>query len=330
MKKSAVPLTIRLFGAPEIESHGRPLDLKNQKARALLFYLATTRLPHTRSHLATLLWSEFPSVNARRSLRVTLFQLRQSLNAAELGQTIIAEDDLLRLQLADNACDVINFLRLIDNGGEPDLTQAVALYRGPLLAGFDLPDTPLFDDWLMLEREKLALAYAGALKRLADGAESQGNWGKAIDYLRSIVQTDPLVEEAQKQLIHLYLKTGAISQGLRQYHQFEGELQGKLGLKPSPETRGLFQERLRLQQAPSSDEPVSGPGSRGRAQPALPVVGRHPMAAELGTVYAAIQPFARDTRLVRYLRLGQSRVQFTWECWGACSTGLSNTEPCGL
>ena len=31
--------------------------MNNQKARALLFYLAVTGQPHTRSHLATLLWS---------------------------------------------------------------------------------------------------------------------------------------------------------------------------------------------------------------------------------------------------------------------------------
>ena len=66
--KTAAPLTIRLLGAPEIEIQGEPLDLKNQKARALLFYLAVTGQPHTRSHLATLLWSEFPTDNARRSL----------------------------------------------------------------------------------------------------------------------------------------------------------------------------------------------------------------------------------------------------------------------
>src|SRR5262245_32990128 len=135
----AAPVTIRLFGEPAVEAHGASLALSNQKARALLFYLAVTGQPHSRTHLATLLWSESPNDNARRSLRATLFQLRRALQAANLGQAIAAEGDLLRLELADTVCDVADFRRLVAEGSEPALIQAVALYRGPLLEGFSLP-----------------------------------------------------------------------------------------------------------------------------------------------------------------------------------------------
>src|ERR1041385_7089822 len=106
MTTTSAPVTIRLFGEPEVEARGDPLALNNQKARALLFYLAVTGQAHTRNHLATLLWSESPTDNARRSLRATLFQLRRALQAANLSQAIVGEGDLLRLQLADHACDV--------------------------------------------------------------------------------------------------------------------------------------------------------------------------------------------------------------------------------
>lgn len=281
MTKTAAPLSIRLFGAPEIKVNGVPLALKNQKARALLFYLAATGQPHTRNHLATLLWSEFPADNARRSLRATLFQLRRAFESVGLNQAITGEDGLVRLHLADNACDVTNFRRLVAEKSEPALAQAIALYRGPLLEGFTLPDTPLFDEWLRLEDEKLTQAYLHTLKHLAGEADAQGNCDQALEYLRRVVQTDPLAEEAQQQLIGLYIKVGAITQALRQYQLLEDELQNKLGLIPSPETRALFQEGLRIQQASSPIKTSSRPALAQRTQPALPFVGREALLTRL-------------------------------------------------
>src|SRR5262245_13189863 len=138
MTTTATLITIRLLGSPEIEAQGKPLILKNQKARALLFYLAVTGQCHSRGHLATLLWSEVPAENARRSLRATLFQLRRTLAAAAFDQTLGEEGDALRLHLAENSCDVSHFDRLVAEGSEPALVQAVVLYRGPLLEGFTL------------------------------------------------------------------------------------------------------------------------------------------------------------------------------------------------
>jgi DNA-binding SARP family transcriptional activator len=281
MTTTSAPVTIRLFGEPEVVARGDPLVLNNQKARALLFYLAATGQPHTRSHLATLLWSESPTDNARRSLRATLFQLRGALQAADLGQAIASAGDLLHLQLADHTCDVTDFRRLVAEGSELALIEAVALYRGPLLAGFSLPNTPLFDEWLRLEDQKLTQAYLSALQRLAGAAETQQNWEQARGYLQRLVQADPLAEEAQQQLIGLYLKTGAISQALRQYHQFEAELQEKLGLAPAPETRALFHEALRLHQTPSPATMPAQPALSARTAPALPFVGRDSLVATL-------------------------------------------------
>ncbi len=272
---------MRLLGEPQVEAHGDSLALHSQKARALLFYLAVTGQPHTRNHLAMLLWSESPTNNARRSLRATLFQLRRALQAANLSQALAGEGDVLRLELTDHACDVIVFRRLVAEGSEPALIQAVALYRGPLLEGFSLSNTPLFDEWLGLEDEKLTQAYLGALRRLADAAGAQRKWDQARGYLQRLVQTDPLAEQAQQQLIGLYITTGATSQALRQYHQFEAELQEAFGLAPAPETRALFQEALRLHQTPSPAKQASAPGMNRPMQPDLPFVGRDGLLARL-------------------------------------------------
>ena len=51
-------LSLFLFGPPRLELDSAPVELRRRKALALLAYLATTRQPHSRDALATLLWPE--------------------------------------------------------------------------------------------------------------------------------------------------------------------------------------------------------------------------------------------------------------------------------
>ena len=52
-------LTIRLFGSPELELSGRPVETDRRKAVALLAYLAVTGIPQSRDALAALFWPDF-------------------------------------------------------------------------------------------------------------------------------------------------------------------------------------------------------------------------------------------------------------------------------
>src|SRR5689334_10315220 len=70
-------LTIRLFGAPQIELDGTAVALGYRKALALLAYLAVTRQSHTRDTLAALFWPE--SSAARTYLRNNLWVIRKAL-----------------------------------------------------------------------------------------------------------------------------------------------------------------------------------------------------------------------------------------------------------
>ncbi|MGH2494466.1 MAG: BTAD domain-containing putative transcriptional regulator, partial [Ktedonobacteraceae bacterium] len=237
-----IQLTIRLLGAPEALCAGTPLLLHDQKARALLYYLAATGQPRSRDYLASLLWSESLESNARHSLRSSLYHMRQALQARGADDVLSGEGDTICLKLADDACDVAHFRRLLERGSAdavdsvPHLDQAIALYRGPLLQGFSVSDAPLFEEWVRAEESALRQGYLDALQRLIALAERNGAWDEAIVYAQRIVQADPLSEQMQQRLIQLYLRSGAIGQALRQYRQFEATLQQELGLTPSPET----------------------------------------------------------------------------------------------
>jgi hypothetical protein len=97
MSSSAPRLTHRLLGAPDVQVAGLPLALNNQKARALLYYLAATGRPRTRDHLAALLWSEFSDYGvthhvARSSHKVTL-------NDPKITPKLVIYDPQLTLDL---------------------------------------------------------------------------------------------------------------------------------------------------------------------------------------------------------------------------------------
>jgi DNA-binding SARP family transcriptional activator len=60
-----------------------------------------------------------------------------------------------------------------------------------------------------------------------------------------MVQIDPLAEEAQQSLMRLYLRQDEVGLALRQYRQFENQLQQELGIRPTPETKALYDDILR-------------------------------------------------------------------------------------
>ena len=89
-----------------------------------------------------------------------------------------------------------------------------------------------------------------------------------------------MAEDAQRQLMRLYLRAGTIGLALRQYRQLEALLRQELGLTPSPETQVLFQEILR-QQGGATPRVETSPRQPARKPPTLPFVGRENMLTRL-------------------------------------------------
>ncbi len=276
-------LRILLLGAPEIQSAGNRLSLSDQKALALLYYLAATGRAHTRNHLATLLWSELPDSNARHSLRSCLYHLHGALRAIGADARLAVDTQRVSFHLDDHECDVVQFRSLIAENTEQTLDEAITLHRGPFLSGFDLANAPVFEDWLRDEANGLHQAYLTALDRAATWAEDRQDWAKAATCIQRIVQIDPLDERGQLRLIQLYLRAGAIGQAIRQYQQFEAELERELHITPSSELQELIHQALLAR-----DRTVSVEGKRSdhisrhrEAESSLPFVGRDEILARL-------------------------------------------------
>src|SRR5215475_12919156 len=156
---------LTLLGAFEARVAGRVVDLPGQKDRALLAILALSPgVVHSRDKLASLLWGERADQQARDSLKHGLTKLRQCLQPVTPAP-IVADRQSVRLDATGVTIDVATFERLLGGGAPEALEQATALYRGDLLDGIGLRD-PAFEDWLLVERQRLRLRAEEALTTL--------------------------------------------------------------------------------------------------------------------------------------------------------------------
>ncbi len=284
-------LYIHLLGTPEIQVNGAQLQLGDQKAQALLFYLAATGQPQTRDHLASLLWSGSSESNARHSLRSSLYHLRHTLLACGLAGILVVNHQSVALRLLQQS-DIARFRRLIAADTEKTLAEAVALYQGTLLEGFTLNDTPVFEDWVRSEAIALSEMYLSALDRLANQATARQAWSDAIRYVQRIIQLDPFDEAEQQRLIRLYLRSGAIGRALRQFRQFARDLERELGITPSRETQDLVHQALvqrhdetpAVQSHPTDARQIPSASRQEMSVSSLPFIGRNETLAHLLTI----------------------------------------------
>jgi predicted ATPase/DNA-binding SARP family transcriptional activator len=245
-------LRLLLFGTPRIEHDGQIVPLRRTKALALLAYVAMSGRPQDRELLLALLWPEFDAASARNNLRREL-----SLLKAALHEEILIAD---RLQVrwntqADCWLDVAAFqaqLAVVKQHGHASnalcaacaaaLTTAAELYTDDFLAGFNLPDSPAFDEWQFFVREQLRQQLATALQSLVSWQRESGAYGAALEHARRWLQLDGLHEAAQREVMRLYAWSGQHAAALRQYQECVRLLDAELGAEPEPETTALYEQ----------------------------------------------------------------------------------------
>jgi DNA-binding SARP family transcriptional activator/tetratricopeptide (TPR) repeat protein len=329
-------LQLALLGGIQVRlDAGRPIDLPS-RSQALLAYLALQPgVAHPREKLATLLWADAPASRARHSLRQTLLSMRQLFARGDVpglrdhGGTLTLEPDAIDV-------DAHTFERLVSEGTPESLGRAAAHYRGELLEGLTVQSPP-FEEWLMVERERLRELALDVLARLLAHHERTGAVEAAVQSAIQLLGIDPGQEPVHRLLMRLYVRQDRRSAALRQYQLCAASLQRELGVEPEPVTKQLYQDilqgRLLPEEAPShpaAPRPRAHATSRlGLSPDALvadvPLVGRR---SELVTMEAAW----RDARAGRGRVLailgeggaGKSRllVELARAAWGSKGTVL--------
>ncbi|HET9134449.1 MAG TPA: AAA family ATPase [Gemmatimonadales bacterium] len=157
-------LHFQLFGPPALvrrtEAGQDEIVLGPGKPLLILAYLAAHPGGASRETLATLGWGEQDDQRARGSLRQAIYRLRSLLGPDALDAT----DEHVTLRV-EATSDRQQFLDAIAAG---DDAAAIALYRGPFLAGVPSSDVDGLGQWDTRERQRLAALWRDAALREAD------------------------------------------------------------------------------------------------------------------------------------------------------------------
>ena len=267
-------LRLGLLGPPRVEVDGAPIQVDTRKAIALLAYLAMRRERHGRDQLATLLWAERDVEHARGALRRTLSALNRALGGSP-GWLVA---DRASIGLDDRALDLDvsrfhDLLAACRGHGHPadrvceacvrPLTEAVALHRGDFMESFAVRDAAGFEDWQLLEAERLRRQLAGALDRLVLGLAGGGAWEPAVEAARRRLGLDRLHEPAHRQLMRVYAWSGQRPAALRQYRDCVRALDQELGVPPLEETTALYRAIAQGRPPPVPEVAPAAAGSPG-------------------------------------------------------------------
>jgi TolB-like protein/DNA-binding SARP family transcriptional activator len=210
--------------------------LAQPRRAALLCYLALA-LPrgfHRRDTLFALFWPEEDAEQARHALRQSVYFLRRALGP----KTIVSRgDEELALAPEQVTCDVWAFDAAVDDRRPAD---ALALYRGELLAGFHISAAPDFEHWLDQERSRLRQRAGEAGWGLAAARERNGDASGAVEAARRAADLAPTDETALRRLVLLLERLGDRAAAVRAYDAFAWRLEGEYELEPSAETQTLM------------------------------------------------------------------------------------------
>src|SRR5918997_1294697 len=213
-------IIVRLLGSFDVTIDGEPVTtFEYAKVRALLAYLAVeSQRPVPRAELATLLWPDQPERAARANLSQALTTLRNALGEKAAHQPVLLSDALsVRLNPESPVeMDVSQFFALLGaSDAHPHhnwrtcmpcaqrLQQAIEVYRGHFLADVAVADSPVFEEWVTLQREHLLQRALSALERLVERAQWRGAYSEALTYARRLVALEPLLEVHHRSCMRL-------------------------------------------------------------------------------------------------------------------------------
>lgn len=236
---AAMRLSVSLVGRPAISFDGHPIELRTQKANAVLSYLALTETKHeSRERLVGLFWSRSDEEKARASLRQVVRELRSAFEDA--GYNGFSTDRLsIGLDAGKVEVDIESIVRLAESGSVHPLLLNTPRLGERILEGMDDLD-PSFRIWVLAKRQTILDRLMRSLNAglvepsIAAGAKDQ--------IAAAIANIDPTHEEARCHLMRMHAEQGDVAGALRIYKGLWNLLDRDYGMEPSPATEALVAE----------------------------------------------------------------------------------------
>jgi DNA-binding SARP family transcriptional activator/tetratricopeptide (TPR) repeat protein len=250
-------LRVELLGPLRVWLDGEPVELPAGRLPALLAVLAISPGQTVSvDRLATAVWGEELSVDARANLQTNVRRLRRLLGAG----LVATRAGGYALQVEPDRVDAVRFVRLLDQAAAaPDraterdrLVEALALWRGTPFDG-------VRSDWLeRTQATRLEERYLAGLERRIDLDLADAPPAGLAAELGELTGRHPLRESLWARLLVTLARSGRPAEALERYQAIRVRLAEELGADPGPELQRVHADLL-----------------AGRA-PALPGEAAHP------------------------------------------------------
>lgn len=258
-----LPLNVQLFGKFCVRRDKQTVSgLDACKLQELFSYILIFRdSPHSREGLASLIWGDCSTVQSKKYLRQTLWQLQTTLGSRdddsnEAGALTVDSDWVSFNTDSETTVDVQSFEKtffaLREIRGQnftaiqaQNLDQAIQLYQGDLLEGW-------YQDWCLCERERLQSNYLLMLDKMMNYCEAQEKFETGLSYGLRVLRYDRARESTHRRLMRLHYLSGNRTAALRQYDHCVTALNEELGVRPSNRTRTIY-EKMRADEFRTSE-----------------------------------------------------------------------------
>ena len=233
----------------------------------LVAHLCLSHRP-TRTATAGQLWPDVPEDHAHGSLRSALWRLNKAApGVIEVSGSALRLAGGVRVdvwELDDWAQRAIS-----PPGGADDVAVPDTALLGDLLPGW-------YDDWVLLERERLRQLRMQALEAVAARLAFLGRHCEALEAAYAAVRAEPLRESAHRTVVRVHLAQGNLAEALRAYEFFRAMVEDELGVPPTEQMTRLVQDIPRQRRSLCGERPAhGGVWSRPGTGP-FPTAGRRP------------------------------------------------------
>jgi len=292
--ETAARLSISLVGRLSVRFKGRLVELRTQKAGAVLSYLALAETKQeSRERLVGLLWSRSDEEKARASLRQVVRELRSAFEAA--GYDGFSAGRLsVHLDAETVDVDVESIIRQAESGSVHPLLLNTPHLGERILEGMDDLD-PSFRVWVLAKRQTI---HDRLMRNLGAGLLANDVAADAKrEVAAAIVNLDPTHEEACCHLMRVHAEQGDVAGALRIYKSLWNLLDRDYGMEPSPVTEELVADiKLGAFERPATQlgaqlESGGGAVRTSNGHPGRPIVPAARYAAASAKIRLVLPPF---------------------------------------
>jgi DNA-binding SARP family transcriptional activator/alkylated DNA nucleotide flippase Atl1 len=259
-------LGIYLLGPFRVTVLGKPVDdsqWARPQAKLLLKLLALE--PKNQMHrrqIMDVIWPEFDEASAAANLHKIIHMARRALEptltSGADSRFILTRSQQVQLTAPRGLwIDVAEFeagsIRAFRSGLAAECEAAISLYGGDLLS------EDVYVEWCARKRDQLRALYHELLMKLGSVYAAQGQDAAAVEQFEKLTASEPSNEEAHRELMRLYVRTGRRSEALRQFKRCWDAVRRELDAEPEERTQQLYRKILSTEiQAVPYRQPSSG------------------------------------------------------------------------